>query len=157
GFVWHALTARRKRYATFAAGFAGITLGLLIFSYLYLWTAAAAWLVTVGLLWVLVRRNDRRNLLLAFTITGAIATVVFIPYLYLVSNRPATLDEQQTLTLTHRPDLLRIPEILGVLVLIILFVAIRRRKVERSDSRVVFAASLSLLPLVVFNQQILTG
>jgi hypothetical protein len=157
GLVWHALTAHRKRRVIFAALLAGITLGLLIFSYLYLWTAAAAWLVTVGLLWFLLRRDDRRNLLLALTTTGAIATLVFIPYIYLVSNRPASLDEQQTLTLTHRPDLLRIPEILGVLILIILFVAIRRRKVERSDSRVVFAASLSLLPLVVFNQQILTG
>src|SRR5262249_38049652 len=157
GLVWRALTAHRKRRVIFAALLVGITLGLLIFSYLYLWTAAVAWLVTVGLVWFLLRRNERRNLLFALTIIASIATLVFIPYLYLISNRPATLDEQQTLTLTHHPDLLRIPEILGVLILIILFVAIRQRRIERSDSRVVFAASLALLPLVVFNQQILTG
>src|SRR5262249_34099716 len=120
GLVWHTLTAQTKRRATIAAVIAGSTLGLLIFSYLYLWTAAAAWLVSVSLLWFILRRDDRRNLLLALTIIGAIATLVFLPYLYLVSHRPASLDEQQTLALTHRPDLFRVPEILGVIILIIL-------------------------------------
>jgi hypothetical protein len=132
-------------------------LALLIFSYLYLWTAALAWLVCISGLWLWLRWNDKSRLLRAFAIIGAMAAIAIIPYGYLVSHRPPTLDEQQTLALTHRPDLLRVPELLGLLLLAFLVIAVRRRRAEASDSRAIFAASLGLLPLVVFNQQILTG
>src|SRR5262249_7262295 len=87
GLVWHTLTAQTKRRSFLAALLAGVTLGLLIFSYLYLWTAAAAWLVCVGLLWFLLRPDDRRNLVYTLTIITAVTALVFVPYLYLVSHR----------------------------------------------------------------------
>jgi hypothetical protein len=157
GLVWHALNVQTKRRAIAAATLAGVTFGLLILSYLYLWTAAAAWLVCVSGLYLWFRREDKWKLFRAIGIVAAIAAVAFVPYLYMVSHRPATLDEQQTLAFTHRPDLFRVPELLGLILLILLISAILRRKAEPRDPRVILAASLGLLPLVVFNQQIITG
>lgn len=157
GFVWRVLTNHSKRHSRLLALLAGLALAVLIYSYLYLWTAAAVWLVCLTLLWFWLRPDDRRKLVSALAGVGAITAIAFVPYLYLVSHRPATLDEQQTLAFTHRPDLLRIPEILGVLVLIALAIGISRRRIEANSPRAILAASLSLLPLLVFNQQILTG
>lgn len=155
--VWQALTMRNKRSARVRALLAGLTLGVLVLSYLYLWTAAAAWLLCAGLLWLYFRREDWRKILPVLSTIGAVTLIALVPYVYLISHRAMTLDEQQTLGDSHRPDLLRIPEILGALILLALVMAVRRHKIETSDPRLLFAASLALLPFVVFNQQVLTG
>jgi hypothetical protein len=155
--VWQALTNQSKRATRVAALFAGLTLAVLVFSYLYLWTTAAAWLACIGLLWFYFRPADRLKTLSVLTTIGAITALALAPYTYLVSHRAATLDEQQTLAATHQPDLLRIPEILGGLILVFLVIGIRRRKIQGAGARTIFAASLALLPFIVFNQQILTG
>src|SRR6185503_6180200 len=67
------------------------------------------------------------------------------------------LDEAQTMILTHRPDLFRTPELIGIAVFVVLVLAVRRRVIERTDPRAIFAACFALLPFVVFNQQVLTG
>jgi MFS family permease len=157
GLVSRAFTNPSKRTSVSSALLAGLTLAALIFSYLYLWTAAAAWLVCFSVLWLLLRAADRMKLVATLGIIAAFAAAALAPYAYLVSQRPASLDEQQTLHLTHRPDLFRIPEILGALILIGLVVAIARHRIERNQPRVIFTASLAVLPLVIFNQQILTG
>ena len=156
-FVWQALTIRYRRSARVRTLLAGLTLAVLILSYLYLWTAAAAWLTCVGLLWLYFRRADWRRLLEVMLTIGATTILALVPYAYLISHRAATLDEQQTLGVSHRPDLLRIPEILGVLIILVLVMSVRRHRIHRSEPPVIFAASLALLPFVVFNQQILTG
>src|SRR6266498_2035038 len=156
--VWQALDAENKRRAWLYAAVAGLTLAILIFSYLYLWTAAAAWLACLGLLWLYLRpKGERRRALALFIITAAIASVALMPYAYLVSHRAANLDEAQTMVLTHRPDPFRAPEIIGMVLLVLIVMAVRRGKAKQSDARVIFAASFALLPLVLFNQQILTG
>jgi hypothetical protein len=155
--VWQSLTIRYRRSARVRTLLAGLTLAVLVLSYLYLWTAAAAWLMCVGLLWLYFRRADWRRVLEVVLTIGATTVMALVPYVYLISHRAATLDEQQTLGVSHRPDLLRIPEILGVLMLLVLFMSVLRHRINRSDPRVIFAASLALLPFVVFNQQILTG
>ena len=45
--TWRALTMPTKRSALISGVLAGLTFAVLIFSYLYLWTAAAAWLVCI--------------------------------------------------------------------------------------------------------------
>lgn len=155
--VWRALISESKRVARVSAILAGLSLAVLVFSYLYLWTAAAAWLACIGLLWFWFRPADRWKGLFGLVTIGTITAIALVPYAYLVSHRAATLDEHQTLTATHQPDLLRIPEILGALILVALVVAVRRRKIAWSKPPTLFAASFALLPLVVFNQQILTG
>ncbi|HET9711764.1 MAG TPA: hypothetical protein VFP64_07775, partial [Pyrinomonadaceae bacterium] len=155
--VWQALTIQDKRTARIRGLLAGVVLGVLVFCYFYLWTAALAWLVCIGLLWILFRRPEWRKVVSVVATIGALAAIALGPYLYLVSHRAANIDEQQSLIPTHRPDLLRIPEILGALILIALVVAVRRKKIELNNSHLIFAGSLALLPFAVFNQQIITG
>ena len=155
--VWHALANKSKRVARVAAVLAGLTLAALVFSYLYLWTGAAAWLACVGLLWLCFRPSDRWRCLAVLTTIGALTAIALVPYAYLVSHRAVTLDEQQTLVSTHRPDLFSIPAIVGAVILVALVAAVRRKRIAWSEPRVLFAASLALLPLIVFNQQIVTG
>ncbi|HUS11406.1 MAG TPA: hypothetical protein VMZ30_13145 [Pyrinomonadaceae bacterium] len=156
--VWQAVNAEQKRRAWLFSIFAGLTLAVLIFSYLYLWTAAATWLGCLALLWLYLRPQEtRRRALSLFLIILAIAIFALVPYLYFVSQRASSLDQAQTLVSTHRPDLFRAPEIIGLVILVLLVMAVRRRKAKKSDTRLVFAASFALLPLVLFNQQIVTG
>ncbi len=155
--VWQALTSKSKRATRVSAVLAGVTLSVLVFSYLYLWTAAAAWLVCIGVLWLYFRPADRLKALSVLTTIGAITVLALAPYAYLVSHRASSLDEQQTLISTHQPDPFHVSEILGALILVVLVISVLRRKIERNDSRTIFAASLALLPFVVFNQQVLTG
>jgi hypothetical protein len=155
--VWYGLTPQTKRGARLFAILAGIALAVLMFSYLYLWTAAAAWLACVGVLWFCLRPSDWRNTGAVFLTIGAIAVVALVPYVYLIVHRATTLDSRVTLISTHSPDLLRVPEMVGAVILLVLIILLSSRKIERTDSRVIYAASLALLPFVVFNQQILTG
>jgi hypothetical protein len=156
--IWRALTVGSKGRARLESALAGLTIGVLVFSYLYLWTAAIAWLVCLALPWIYLRPTaERRRSLEVFTITTALLSLALIPYAYLVSHRAASLDDAQTMFLTHRPDLFRTPEFIGAFILLLLIIGVRRRKVVLSEPRVVFAASFALLPFVVFNQQLLTG
>lgn len=155
--VWQALTIQDKRAARMRGLLAGLVLGVLVFCYFYLWTAALAWLFCIGLLWILFRRHEWRKVVSVVITVGVVTAIALGPYLYLVSHRAANLDEQQSLTLTHRPDLFRIPEILGALILIAIGLAVRRRQIELNNARLIFTASLALLPFAVFNQQIITG
>ncbi len=155
--VWRTLMNRTKRAVLVSSLVAALVFAVLIFSYLYLWTAAAAWLACIGVLWLYLRTDERRKTLALLSTLGGIAVVALVPYLYLLSHRAATLDEQQILISTHRPDLLRVHEILGAAILVVLVIGILRRRIERAESRVIYAASLALLPFVVFNQQVLTG
>jgi hypothetical protein len=155
--VWRALSSQTKRSARVHAVLAGLTLATLVFSYLYLWTATAAWLACIGVLWLYFRSSDRWQTAAVLTTIGAITAIALVPYVYLLSRRVATLDEQQILISSHRPDLLRVPEILGAAILVALVIGIVRRRIERTDQRLIYTASLVLLPFVVFNQQVLTG
>jgi hypothetical protein len=156
--IWRALTVENMRKARFHSSIAGLSFGVLVFSYLYLWTTAAAWLVCLALIWTYFRpATERRRNFELFAITGAIAIITLFPYAYLVSHRAASLDDVQVLTLTHQPDLLRIPEIIGALILIALILGIRRGRIETGESSAIFAGSFALVPFVVFNQQDLTG
>jgi hypothetical protein len=155
--VWHALTTQSKRGTRVSAIIAALTMAMLIFSYLYLWTGAAAWLACIGVLWLYFRPSDRRKTLAVLTTIGGITALALAPYVYLLSQRAATLDQQLILISTHSPDLLRVHEILGATILVALVIGIWRIRIERTDERVIYAASLALLPFIVFNQQVLTG
>jgi len=157
GLIWRALSSKNWRTAGVQAALAGLILATLVYSYLYLWTATAAWLACIGVLWFYFRPSERRRTLAVLTTVGAMTATALVPYIYLLSHVSATLDKQQILISTRRPDLLRIDEILGVVILLALIVGILRGRIERTNNRLIYAASLALLPFVVFNQQVLTG
>jgi len=157
-WLWKALVTTRHRQAHIYALLSGLSLTVLIFSYLYLWTTAVAWLVLVAVIWLASRFEiERFSSWQPFAIVGGLAIIALVPYSRFVSQRARELDEAQTMIVTHRPDLFRTSELIGLVVFAVLLLAIRRRVIERTDPRAIFAACFALLPLVVFNQQVLTG
>jgi len=157
--TWQALTTAFRRTGAVKALLAGAALGLLIFSYFYLWTAAAAWFVCVGCLWSVMRPVDRRKSISLILLVSVPFLLAMGFYLYLLSHLRSAVDNARlvVLTFTHRPDLLRVPEIIGAFILVALIVGMRRKKVSRKEPQVIFAASFALLPFLVFNQQVITG
>src|SRR5262245_28293904 len=134
---------------------AGIVLAVLMFSYLYLWTAAAAWLICFAGLRFCFRPSDRRATLSVLAIIGSIAAVALVLYAYFLAHRVPTTDYQQFIISTHRPDLFHVTEILGAI--IILIVIAMRRVFDYSRLQTIAILSLGLLPFIVFNQQIVSG
>jgi hypothetical protein len=156
--VWRALSLGNKWRARLHSTLAGLTLAGLVFSYLYLWTAAAAWLMCVSLLWTGFHwRGERRRSLEVFAITASLMLFAMVPYVYLVAGRSKSLDDAQILVLTHRLDLFHTPELLGALVLFALIISARLGRIKLSEPRAIFTASFAFLPFVLFNQQLLTG
>ncbi len=155
--VWYSFTSQSKRGTQVSSVAAGLTLSVLVFSYFYLWTAATAWLSCFGALWLYFRPSDRWKVAGVLSTVGIIAVIALVPYAYMLAHRTATLDQRQILISSHSPDLLRVHEIMGAAILVALVIAVIRGKIERTEPRAIYAASLALLPFVVFNQQILTG
>ena len=155
-FVWCALTTKRRRAAQLYALAAGLTLALLIFSYFYLWTAAAAWLACLALLWLGARADERAHSLRIFALIAAPALVALAFYARLLAHRAAIMDDAQALILTRAPDLLRPVELFGLLLICALVWLVRRGRLLRRDPRVLCTVAFALTPLIVFNQQIVT-
>jgi len=136
---------------------AGLLLPVLIFSYVYLWTSAAAWLLCLALVWLATRPADWRRVARLGLFVGVPTALAFILYAALLSNRPETLDIRQTFEATRAPDLLRLPELIGAAVIAAVVYGARRGSVDRRDPAALLAVSFALLPFAVFNQQLVTG
>jgi hypothetical protein len=156
GFIWHALKGKTMRSTVAWAAAGGTLIAVLIFSYFYLWTAALAWLGGCALLWFIWVPKGRGRILLVCGLVFALAVLALVPYYILLSHRDPNMDKVQLLTLTHAPDLFRVPEIIGFVAIAALLFGVWRRLIEARRAPV-FAASLALMPLIVFNQQVLTG
>jgi hypothetical protein len=155
--VWLALTRPTLRLSLAFASAAGMTMAVLIFSYFYLWTAAVAWLVCLGALWLWFSRSERKRVLIVFGIVFVFAAVALVPYLRMLSQRAATVDAAQALVFTRQPDLFRLPEIFALLLLAAIGFGVWRGILPGRDRVVLVAASFALTVLAVFNQQVVTG
>src|SRR5882724_5464301 len=157
GLVWLALTTVSRRLASVATVGSGAVFALLVFSYFYLWTAAAAWLVCLCVIWLIARPADRRRATAVFAVVAVFAIVALVAYLSLLTHRAATIDAAQALMFTHRPDLFRFPEIVAALVIVSIVFSDRRRTTGPRNPVVLVAFSFALAVFVVFNQQIISG
>lgn len=153
GLVWRAFVDKSKLVA-FAAG---AILAVLIFSYFYLWTAAAAWLSCFAVLWLVARTDDRRAVTKSILIIASIVIVALVPFIYLLSHRAQIIDENQALTFSRAPDLFRVTEIISLAVVLILLVYMRRGRIDWKSHKVLFVTACAMTPFVVFNQQVITG
>jgi hypothetical protein len=153
GFVWRAFVNKSKSWALAA----GAVIALLIFSYFYLWTAAAAWLLCFTVLWLVVRAEDWRAVVKLILVVACVAICAFVPYLYLLSQRAKVIDENQALTFGRTADFFRVTEIISFLIVIVLVIAIRRRRIDWKSPSAVFVGACAITPFVVFNQQIISG
>ncbi len=156
-FVWRALRSRETRAFRIYTAAASLSFGLLVFSYFYLWTAALAWLACLVFVLLTLRPPDwRRDIKRACLILAA-GSLALIPYFILVSGRAPSMDSTQLLAFSRRPDLFHWSEIVGFFVVAALVRWRRALLTERERAVAIFAAAFALVPLVVFNQQILTG
>ena len=154
--VWQALQRESQPELIKRSVFAGLVLATLVFSYFFLWTAAVAWLFVICLLWFTSQGKDRRRTLVVFAIIAVIFGLTLVPYAMLLTRRASSVDSAQLLTHSHAP-VFSLPVIIGVVVLIALVIAIRRKHLSWRTPAVLLTASLALLPAVTFNQQVVTG
>lgn len=155
--VWRTLTARAWTSRVALACAAGLVFGALVFSYVYLWTAAAAWLVGLGVIWAIARPEGWKVQLKAICLIALVSFLSLIPLMQLFANRAASLDAVQALEVSHRPDLFRIPELVSLVVLVMLAFLIRRGFARLNSHQTLFAIAFAVLPFLVFNQQIISG
>ncbi len=155
-FVWKSLTSNRHAVLGWAAA-AGLTLNLLVFSYFYLWTSAVAWLVCLTILWCLAHPTQLRRYAGSFVTIVLLALVGLVPYAILLARRSPTLNSGQKLTVTHAPDLSRIPELLGFGLIGLTVWGIVRGRIDWKTPESLFGVSFALMPFLVFNQQVITG
>lgn len=156
-FVWLALRSKGARASFFFIAAAGLTFGLLVFSYFYLWTAALAWLLCLALVLLATRPEGWQRDIKRTGLILAAGSLALIPYYVLLTGRASSMDATQLLVLSRAPDLLHWSEIVGLTVVIILLWGKRRGLLEGAQHAAIFAASFALVPLIVFNQQVVTG
>lgn len=137
---------------------AAIAFGYTVFSYFFVWTTAAAWLGCLGLCWLIARPEGFAKDIKLLVSLGIGCGLFLVPYAYLMANRSRSMDEVQMLIRTHAPDLTRTPELISFVVLAVIVIGIILLKMfSIKDRAVLFAISLALTQVVVFNQQVVTG
>jgi len=156
-FIWRAVTGENSRARLIYSLAAGTSLSVMVFSYFYIWTAAMAWFACVVLLWILFRRDQFRRIALTTIVIAAFAIGSSIPFLIMFLNRDPITQQGQLLVSTHAPDLFNQPEIIGLIALGVIGHGVWRKLVDIHSPVVLFTVSFTLLPLAVFNQQVITG
>jgi hypothetical protein len=157
GFVWLSLKSQIKSTKYVAAISAGLCFAVLVFSYFYLWTTAAAFLFALTLLWIILRPDNWRRDLPFILLTNLVSFFALVPYTYLLSQRAPATDSVQLLVLTHAPDLFRFPAVVCYIGLLLLTVAVWRGFAVLKHTTTIFLLAFALVPFLVFNQQIATG
>ncbi len=128
-----------------------------VFSYFYIWTTAAAWLACLFAVILVLRPDGYKRDLKLLVALGAGCVLSLLPYAWLLSRRSETMDDVQLLVYTRAPDLLRMPEYISIICLFMIAIGVTKKMIDLSDRSTSFAVSLALVPIVVFNQQIVTG
>ena len=154
--IWCAFKHQGRRGIWWAAG-AGVAFSALVFSYFFLWTTAAAWFFCFTLVWLVARPVERRHVIKCAVVCGGLMIAALVPFFRLLSLRSPTTDHDQVLVLTRAPDLFRITEILGFLLLCAVAYGVHRRIVRWADPAILLIVSIAILPFIVLNQQIITG
>jgi hypothetical protein len=147
----------KKTFSPAVTAVAIIAFAYTVFSYFYVWTAAAAWLASFTLLVIAFRPEGFKAHLKSLGFIAAGAGVALLPYAYLLSDRSHTMDDVQLLVRTHAPDLTRPPEYICFAVIVFLAAGVLARWFSLKDKDVIFALSLAATPIAVFNQQVITG
>jgi hypothetical protein len=155
--VWLLVTTEDLRRRIIYCVLASLCFSFVVFSYFYTWTTAVAWLVCVVLMWLIARPEGFWHDFKAFIALGAACLIPLAVYAFMLSHRSETMDDVQLLVHTHQPDLTRFPEYISFVVLVMLFLGILWKVIEFKDRATLFAFSFALVPIVVFNQQIITG
>lgn len=156
-WVWRSMKAETRRTNISYALLSGLTLAVLIFSYFYLWTAALAWLGCLTMLYLIWFKEARVNTLITGGIVAAFSIAALVPYFLMLADRSSNLDSVQLLTATRMPNFASPSMMIGLGVAAASVFAVWRGMMKMSEPRTLFTLSFALTPLILFNQQIVTG
>lgn len=157
GCVWRLVTTEDMRQRIIFTVLTSLCFAFTVFSYFYIWTTAAAWLVCLVVSWLIVRPEGWLKDFKAFVALGIACAASLIPYAYLLSKRSHTMDDVQLLVLTRELDLWRFPEIISYVVIVMLILSVLLKVTQIRERSSLFILSLALTVIVVFNQQLITG
>jgi hypothetical protein len=155
--VWRMLTTPRRASSYIAALLAGVVFAILVFSYFYSWTAALAWVTVIGLLWVLKKPKGWQSAVKPYCCMVAVMLTALVPYAWLLTRQAPNQIAVTMLAHTHAPDLLRVPQLAGLGLIALLLVLNWRGSFDFRGRSSLIATSFAALPLLLFNQQIVTG
>ncbi len=155
--VWHLLKSNEGRKRIFWCCASAGCFSFLVYSYFYLWTTAAAWLFCVSALWLTLCSKDRARDLKTLSILGALCSLPLIIYMYLLSERAEAMDNTLLLVYTRELDLWRFPEYISFFVLLVIFSGVLFKILNIRSRKTVFAISFALVPIIIFNQQLITA
>lgn len=136
---------------------AAVAFGYTVFSYFYIWTTAAAWLGCLGICCLALRPDGYLRDIKRLAVLGGGCLAFLAPYAYLLQKRAHSMDGVQLLVRTHAPDLTRPPELVSFVVLAVIAIGVLLKVLELRHRATLFAISLALTPIVIFNQQVITG
>ncbi|NNE99429.1 MAG: hypothetical protein HKN25_10465 [Pyrinomonadaceae bacterium] len=155
--LWYLLKTEKLQMRLIWGGIALSSFSFLVFSYFYLWTTAAAWMVCIAIIWVGLRSRDRFEDVRAFILLGAGSFIPLIFYGYLLSMRSQSMDSVTLLIFTRQTDLMRVPVFIGIFVLAVILICALLKVIDLRARPTIFALSLAAVPIIVFNQQIISG
>ncbi|MGI8810996.1 MAG: hypothetical protein ACR2IH_00515 [Pyrinomonadaceae bacterium] len=164
-FIWNLLDARiavspkseARNLKPAAAVAAATCFAYCVFSYFFIWTTAAAWLGVIGLLWIAVRPAGWTTDVKHLAIVGIGCVAALVPYAYLLSLRSPSMDDVQLLVLSRAPDLWRVPEYISIFCIAMIAFGTVAKVITVRDRSTLFTLATAIVPLIVFNQQIITG
>ncbi|MCZ2390268.1 MAG: hypothetical protein LC113_04225 [Acidobacteria bacterium] len=156
GLVISALRAAAFKKRLLISVFAGGAFAVLVFTYLYLWTTALCWAGLFLAAAALFSKEKRRRALETGAVVAVFAAFALVPYGVLIVSRSDHADTVNLMTSTHAPILSSVPLVLGVLSTIAAFV-IRARAAAAGDEKWLFVISLGLTPVLLLEQQVITG
>jgi hypothetical protein len=158
GSVWFGLKSFSTKPKYIWAFIAGVCLALMIYSYFFLWTAMLAWLFVIALLSLIFDSENRKNQWLNFWLPVFIFLLIaLLPYFFLLSNRTQTTEASAVIEQTHTLVFKRPSLILGSGIFFLTILLIKFGWLNLKNQVALFVISFSILPLFVFNQQVLTG
>lgn len=128
-----------------------------VYSYFYIWTTAASFIVALVLVWLIIRPDGYKLDLKNWAIIAAVTVIGSLPYAYMLTQRADTMDDVTLLVRSRALDLTRPPEIIGFIIIGVLLAGCAIKTFSIRDRSVLFIAALAIVPAAVFNQQLITG
>lgn len=155
--VTSAANRKSEKSLIFNAAAVVVAFNFLLYSYFYLWSAVFAWIMIFAVSLFLFRREaiSGTNIrYFAAVITGCIVSL--IPYFLLVANIQ-TYVGVIALERTHKPIILHQTVIAGIFNLCLIVAAVYFNRLDIRSTVFPVIIAFALLPLAVFNQQVITG
>lgn len=155
GFVWLGLKSVKPLERYFYAILVSLCFAILTFSYFFHWTGMFAWMVCLAGLHFIFQKENRRSGFWIVIFSNIALILLF--YFSMLSNRNPTTDTSQILEQTRKAIFSQPSLLLGLFNCVLILLAIKTKRLELQNQLTIFLFSLSVLPILVFNQQIVTG